>query len=89
MLPDIFFNDKRLEWVTDFKYFGVVIDGKLNFSLQATEVHRKLCKMQGVFFLFSFFTIVKTNCFDNLLFSCGSCSVSEYNHIFPMLTLEI
>ena len=38
MLPDIFFDGKRLEWVTDFKYLDVIIDGKLNFSLQAAEM---------------------------------------------------
>ena len=80
MLPDIFFDGKRLEWVTDFKYLGVIIDGKLNFSLQAAEVYRKLSKMQGVF-LFSFFIIAKTYSFDNLLFFCVLCSVSEYNHM--------
>ena len=53
MLPDIFFDGKRLEWVTDFKYLGVIIDGKLNFSLQAAEVYRKLSKMQGVFYSLS------------------------------------
>ena len=53
MLPDIFFDGKRLEWVTDFKYLGVIIDDKLNFSLQAAEVYRKLSKMQGAFYSLS------------------------------------
>ena len=52
-LPDIYFNGTRLEWVSDIKYLGIIIDNKLNFSLQAAEVHRKLCKMQGIYYSLS------------------------------------
>ena len=52
-LPDIFFNGERLEWVSDIKYLGIVIDNKLSFVLQASEVHRKLSKMQGIFYSLS------------------------------------
>ena len=49
VLPDVFFNGVKLEWVSHIKYLGVVIDNKLNFSLQTTHVYKKLCKMQGIF----------------------------------------
>ena len=52
-LPDIFFDGSKLEWVSNMKYLGVVIDNKLNFSLQADEVYRKLSKMHGVFYSLS------------------------------------
>ena len=50
VLPDIFFNGVRLEWVCNIRYLGVIIDNKLNFSLQAADVYRKLSKMRGIFY---------------------------------------
>ena len=53
VLPDIIFNDVRLEWVSHIKYLGIVIDNKLNFSLQAAYVYKKLSKMQGILYSLS------------------------------------
>ena len=53
ILPDVFFNGSRVEWVNDFKYLGIIIDNKLNFSLQTREVHKKMSKMQGVLYSLS------------------------------------
>ena len=52
-LPDIDFNGTVLEWVSSIRYLGIVIDDKLNFSLQASEVYKKVCKMHGVFYSLS------------------------------------
>ena len=52
-LPDIYFNDIKLEWVSNIKYLGVMIDNRLTFALQATEVNRKISKMHGVFYSLS------------------------------------
>ena len=52
-LPDIYFNEIKLEWVSSIKYLGIMIDNKLNFALQANEINRKLSKMHGVFYSLS------------------------------------
>ena len=52
-LPDIFFDGKKLEWVSDIKYLGMTIDNKLNFTLHTQEVYRKLSKYQGIFYSLS------------------------------------
>ena len=53
VLPDVYFNGVKLEWVTSIKYLGIVIDNKLSFTLQSTEVFHKLSKIQGVFYSLS------------------------------------
>ena len=53
ILPDVFFNGAKVEWVNEFKYLGIIIDNSLNFSVQAREVYKKLSKMQGVVYSLS------------------------------------
>ena len=52
-LPDVFFNGVKLEWVTSIKYLGILIDNRLSFALQSAYVHRRLSKMQGIFYSLS------------------------------------
>ena len=52
-LPDIYFDGIKLEWVRSFKYLGVIIDDKLNFSAQSAEIGKKLSRLQGVFYSLS------------------------------------
>ena len=52
-LPDVYFNGSKLEWVSNIKYLGVVIDNKLSFIPQATEIFKKISKMHGVFYSLS------------------------------------
>ena len=40
-LPQICFKDTVLEWVDEFKYLGMYIDNKLNFSSHASFVNKK------------------------------------------------
>ena len=42
-----------MEWVSNIEYLGVMIDNRLTFALQATEVNRKISKMHGVFYSLS------------------------------------
>ena len=53
VLPDIYFDGVKLEWVTNIKYLGIVIDNKLSFAPHSTEVFHKLSKIQGVFYSLS------------------------------------
>ena len=52
-LPDIFFNGSKLEWVDSIKYLGIIIDNRLSFIPQATQVNHKMSKIQGVFYSLS------------------------------------
>ena len=52
-MPDITLCGTKLEWVTNIKYLGIIIDNKLNFSLHSEEVHKKLCKLQGMMYSLS------------------------------------
>ena len=53
ILPEVFFNGTRVEWVNDFRYLGIIIDNKLNFTLQTREVYKRVSKMQGVVYSLS------------------------------------
>ena len=37
-LPDIFFNNVKLEWVNNIKYLGSIIDNKLTFNPQIDRI---------------------------------------------------
>ena len=39
--PDFFINNKKIEWVSEFKYLGVIIDKDLNFNSHVNHVIRK------------------------------------------------
>ena len=52
-LPDIYFDGTKLEWVRSFKYLGVIIDDKLNFTAQSAEISQKLGRLQGIFYSLS------------------------------------
>ena len=47
-LPDIYFNNTLLEWVSNMKILGIYIDRNLNFISQADDVCRRLSRMHGV-----------------------------------------
>ena len=36
--PDFFINGKRIEWVSEFKYLGVIIDKDLNFNSHVNHI---------------------------------------------------
>jgi hypothetical protein len=52
-LPIVYFNQKRLEWVKNIKYLGVILDEKLTFSPQILSVRKKLSKVQGIIYAVS------------------------------------
>ena len=52
-LPNIYFNETILEWVSRIKYLGMYIDKNMNFILQTDEVCKKLSRLQGVFYALS------------------------------------
>ena len=49
ILPDVYFNGIKLEWVSSIKYLGIIIDNKLSFLPQANEIFMKVSKMHGIF----------------------------------------
>ena len=53
ILPNIYFNNCLLEWVSDFKYLGVIIDNKLNFSLHLKYVNMNLNRILGMIYSLS------------------------------------
>ena len=53
--PNIYFNDCLLEWVNDFKYLGVTIDNKLNFSHHIKSVNLNLNKILGMIYSLSIY----------------------------------
>ena len=52
-LPDIYFNGVKLNWVSQIKYLGIVIDNKLTFSLQVGEIYQRISRMHGIFYSLS------------------------------------
>ena len=54
-LPDIYFNNEILEWVTNIKYLGMIIDNDLSFISHSRQVFRKLSKLHGIIYVSSFF----------------------------------
>ena len=39
--PDFFINNKKIEWVNEFKYLGVIIDNNLNFNSHVKHVVKR------------------------------------------------
>ena len=54
-LPDIYFNNEVLEWVTSIKYLGMIVDNKLNFISHSKQVFRKLSQLHGIIYASSNF----------------------------------
>ena len=76
-LPDIYFNGVKLNWVSQIKYLGIVIDNKLTFSLQAGEVYRKVSRMHGIFYSLS------------LLVPQRTLLTIYYSLVYPIITQNI
>ena len=76
-LPDIYFNGVKLDWVSQIKYLGIVIDNKLTFSLQAGEVYRKVSRMHGIFYSLS------------LLVPQRTLLTIYYSLVYPIITQNI
>ena len=49
-LPVIHYNNEHLEWVTTFRYLGVLLDQNLNFIQHVREKITKLSKIHGIFY---------------------------------------
>ena len=90
-LPDIFFNGTKVEWVTEFRYLGIIIDNKLNFILQTREVHKKLSKMQGVIYSLSSLLPKKTllTIYYSLVYSVLSQSIVIWGGVSEANTRNI
>ena len=52
-LPDVYFDDIKLEWVRSMRYLGVILDDKLNFIPECNSVARKLSAVNGVIYSMS------------------------------------
>ena len=48
-LPDVLFEGKKIEWVSDFKYLGLTITNSLNFSNHINKVALNLSRITGSF----------------------------------------
>ena len=55
-LPDIYFNNDKLEWVSNIKYLGIILDNKLNFTHQSNEVCKRVSQLHGA--IYSLATLV-------------------------------
>ena len=54
-LPVIFFNNVALEWVSNIKYLGTIIDNKLKFNEHVNYICTRLSQMKGIFYSLSHF----------------------------------
>ena len=48
-LPDLIFNNAAIEWVEEFKYLGLVITNKLNYSRHINKVTLNISRLTGIF----------------------------------------
>ena len=48
-LPEIQFDSKIIEWVTEFKYLGLIITNKLSFSKHINKVSLNVSRLTGIF----------------------------------------
>ena len=60
ILPDIYFNNEKLQWVNSYNYLGMIIDDKLTFSLHLKLIKQKLSKLNGTFYSISNLLPLKT-----------------------------
>ena len=48
-LPVLLFNNNPIEWIDEFKYLGLVITNKLNFSRHINRVSLNISRLTGIF----------------------------------------
>jgi hypothetical protein len=53
ILPDMLFNNVKLEWIDKITYLGLVIDNKLSYSSHISELLCKLSKSHGAIYAVS------------------------------------
>ena len=53
-LPVISFNNIPLEWVSEIKYLGLIIDNKLIFNSHVDEICNRLSRLQGISYRLSY-----------------------------------
>ena len=54
-LPVMYFNNIALEWVSNIKYLGTIIDNRLNFNEHVNYICMRLSQMKGIFYSLSNF----------------------------------
>ena len=55
VVPDVYFNRIKLEWVKEFHYLGINIDDRLTFKSHCRNVVNKLSSAHGTFWAISSF----------------------------------
>ena len=48
-LPELEFDERVIEWVTEFKYLGLVITNKLSFAKHINKVSLNVSRLTGIF----------------------------------------
>ena len=48
-LPELHFNNNPIEWIDEFKYLGLIITNKLNFSRHINKVALNVSRLTGIF----------------------------------------
>ena len=48
-LPELLFNSNPIEWIEEFKYLGLIITNKLNFSRHINKVALNVSRLTGIF----------------------------------------
>ena len=55
VLPDVYFNGKKLEWVKSVNYLGISIESDLSFKTQCKNVVSRLSQAHGIMWAISSF----------------------------------
>ena len=58
--PNVYFNDTAIEWVSEIKYLGVIIDSKLKFNHHINHICSKLSGLLGLLYSMNHFMPIKT-----------------------------
>ena len=55
LLPDVFFNGVKLNWVDNIKYLGIILDNKMKFNLQINKIENQISRSRGIIYRLSSF----------------------------------
>ena len=75
VLPDIFFNNQILEWVTEMRYLGITLSSSLRFNFYVNSVCMKVSHAGGA--LYSLSKLTPRKIFINLYYSLIYSLVSQ------------
>ena len=90
-IPDVYFNNSKLEWVDEFKYLGFVLDNNLSCISHVKYVLNRLSTLYGAIYSISNYMPRKTliSVYYSLIYSVICQDIVIWGGVAPSNLLNI